>query len=86
MHKIKDICAKANVPMAKAALSWVLQQNDNSCAIVGCQTPEQVTDNSSIVKLPQVSKISEIVFSQDLLLESQNVSKTALNNNFETDQ
>ena len=55
VHKIKDICSKANISMPKAALSWVLQQNENSCAIVGCQTPEQVVDNSSIVKLSPVS-------------------------------
>lgn len=51
IHSMKDICAKAEVPMAKAALSWVLQQNDKSCVIVGCRTAEQVVDNSQIVKL-----------------------------------
>ena len=52
---MKDICAKADVPMQKAALSWVLQQYDKSCVIVGCRTPEQVVDNSKIVKLSSVS-------------------------------
>ena len=52
---MKDICAKADVPMSKASLSWVLQQFDKSCVIVGCRTPEQVVENSKIVKLSSVS-------------------------------
>ena len=55
IHAMKDICAKADVPMSKASLSWVLQQFDKSCVIVGCRTPEQVVENSKIVKLSSVS-------------------------------
>lgn len=52
--KMNDICKKANVPMAKAALSWVLNQPNVPVAIVGARTPEQMVENCEIVDLPQV--------------------------------
>lgn len=51
---MNDICKKANVPMAKAALSWVLNQPNVPVAIVGARTPEQMVENCEIVDLPQV--------------------------------
>lgn len=52
--KMNDICKKAHVPMAKAALSWVLNQPNVPVAIVGARTPEQMVENCEIVDLPQV--------------------------------
>ncbi|XP_011453472.3 1-deoxyxylulose-5-phosphate synthase YajO [Magallana gigas] len=57
--KMNDICKKANVPMAKAALSWVLNQPNVPVAIVGARTPEQMVENCEIVDLPQ-SVIKEL--------------------------
>ena len=51
---MNDICKKANVPMAKAALSWVLNQPNVPVAIVGARTPEQMVENCEVVDLPQV--------------------------------
>ncbi|XP_046564804.1 aldo-keto reductase IolS-like [Haliotis rubra] len=51
IQRIRGICDKAGVPMAKAALSWLLQQDNVPVAIVGASTPQQVVENSNIVKL-----------------------------------
>ncbi|XP_052797122.1 1-deoxyxylulose-5-phosphate synthase YajO-like isoform X2 [Mya arenaria] len=51
LRKMKDLCAKTEVPMAKAAISWVLQQEVKPVVIVGCRTPEQVVDNYNVVKI-----------------------------------
>ncbi|KAK3108767.1 hypothetical protein FSP39_015254 [Pinctada imbricata] len=52
LDKIRDICKRANVPMAKAALSWILKQDKSCVAIVGARTPEQMVENSQFVDLP----------------------------------
>ncbi|XP_062567928.1 NADH-specific methylglyoxal reductase-like [Saccostrea cucullata] len=51
--KMSDICKKANVPMSKAALSWLLNQPNVPVAIVGARTPEQMVENCEIIDLPQ---------------------------------
>ncbi|KAL5006745.1 hypothetical protein ScPMuIL_015551 [Solemya velum] len=51
LGRIRDICSKADVPMSKASLAWLLQQEGVASVIVGCRTPEQLEENSKIVKL-----------------------------------
>ncbi|XP_045167959.2 1-deoxyxylulose-5-phosphate synthase YajO-like [Mercenaria mercenaria] len=51
LQSMKGLCTKANVPMAKAALSWVMQQQNKPVVIVGCRTPEQVVENYNVVKI-----------------------------------
>ncbi|ESP04305.1 hypothetical protein LOTGIDRAFT_237410 [Lottia gigantea] len=51
VRNIKSICKRENLDMAKASLAWVLQQEAVPVAIVGARTPEQVTENSQIIKL-----------------------------------
>lgn len=51
LRSMKDICGKAGVPMAKAAISWIMQKESKSVVIVGCRTPEQVVDNFNVVKI-----------------------------------
>ncbi|KAL3832428.1 hypothetical protein ACJMK2_024071 [Sinanodonta woodiana] len=52
LQKMRDVCAKADVPMSKAAISWIMQKEPTSVAIVGCRTPEQVVENSKIIRIP----------------------------------
>ena len=49
--KMKDICQRANVTMAKASLAWLLQDNV-SCVIVGASSPDQIVENVNIPTLP----------------------------------
>ncbi|KAH3715127.1 hypothetical protein DPMN_057833 [Dreissena polymorpha] len=66
LHAMKDLCTKADVPMAKAALSWILQQEIRPVVIVGCSSPEQVVDNYNVMKITdelmhQLSLVTEKV-------------------------
>lgn len=54
LEAIRKICDRESIPMARAALSWVIQQPSVPVVIVGARTPEQVVENSQIVKLKQV--------------------------------
>uniref|UniRef100_A0A0B7BDM3 NADP-dependent oxidoreductase domain-containing protein n=1 Tax=Arion vulgaris TaxID=1028688 RepID=A0A0B7BDM3_9EUPU len=59
---ISQICEEAGVEMSKAALSWILQQDGIDVVISGASSPEQVVENSKIVKLNNdvVRKLSEV--------------------------
>ena len=43
--------------MSKASLAWLLQQEGTDVVIVGASTPQQMADNSEIIKLNNVSML-----------------------------
>ncbi|GAB1603561.1 uncharacterized protein LOC115216743 [Argonauta hians] len=51
LQKLKEICAKHDVNMTAASLSWLIQQPNVSSVIVGARNPEQVKQNANIVHL-----------------------------------
>jgi len=51
LKKMSEICQKAGVPMSKASLAWILQQEGTQVVIVGASTPQQMVDNSEVIKL-----------------------------------
>ncbi|XP_059175411.1 1-deoxyxylulose-5-phosphate synthase YajO-like [Physella acuta] len=51
LKKIHEICKTAGVEMSKAALSWILQQEGVAVVIAGASSPEQVEQNSQVIKL-----------------------------------
>jgi len=51
LKKMSEICKKNDVQMSKAALAWILQQEGIKCVIVGASSPQQMVDNSEIIKL-----------------------------------
>ncbi|XP_064614986.1 1-deoxyxylulose-5-phosphate synthase YajO-like [Liolophura sinensis] len=53
LEAIRKVCDRESIPMARAALSWVIQQPSVPVVIVGARTPEQVVENSKVVTLKQ---------------------------------
>jgi len=51
LKKMSEICKKNDVQMSKAALAWILQQEGIKCVIVGASSPQQMVENSEIIKL-----------------------------------
>ncbi|KAH9518989.1 hypothetical protein Btru_008851 [Bulinus truncatus] len=51
LKRISEICNTAGVKMSRAALAWLLQQDGIDVVIAGASSPEQVIENSEIVKL-----------------------------------
>ncbi|CAL1531737.1 unnamed protein product [Lymnaea stagnalis] len=51
LKRISQICKDAGVQMSKAALAWILQQDGVKVVIAGASSPEQVVQNSEIIKL-----------------------------------
>ncbi|XP_063421088.1 1-deoxyxylulose-5-phosphate synthase YajO-like [Mytilus trossulus] len=51
LDKIRDICKRADVTMAKASLAWLVQQENVQSYIVGASSPEQIVDNTQIPTL-----------------------------------
>ncbi|XP_005097453.1 1-deoxyxylulose-5-phosphate synthase YajO [Aplysia californica] len=51
LKKMAEICQNAGVQMSKAALSWILQQEGIDVVIVGASTPQQMVENSEVIKL-----------------------------------
>jgi len=51
LKKMTEICKNAGVAMSKASLAWLLQQEGTDVVIVGASTPQQMADNSEIIKL-----------------------------------
>ncbi|KAK0058256.1 1-deoxyxylulose-5-phosphate synthase YajO [Biomphalaria pfeifferi] len=66
LKRIREICNNAGIQMSKAALSWILQQDGIAVVIAGASSPEQVIENSEIIKLnndiiQQLTKATEEV-------------------------
>ncbi|XP_013387869.1 uncharacterized protein LOC106156969 [Lingula anatina] len=74
ISEIREVCAKANIPMATASLSWLLQQPCVKSVIVGASNPQQVVENCQRVTLPEdvVQKFSaatdpvKVIFKGDM--------------------
>ncbi|XP_023930827.1 angiopoietin-1-like, partial [Lingula anatina] len=74
ISEIREVCANANIPMATASLSWLLQQPCVKSVIVGASNPQQVVENCQRVTLPEdmVQKFSaatdpvKVIFKGDM--------------------
>ncbi|XP_035682321.1 uncharacterized oxidoreductase YccK-like [Branchiostoma floridae] len=53
ISSLRDACAKEDIPMSSAALSWILGRQGLASVIVGCRTPQQLEDNCKLAKLSQ---------------------------------
>lgn len=51
---ISRICENAGVEMSKASLAWILQHGGIDVVISGASSPEQIVENSEIIKLDNV--------------------------------
>jgi myo-inositol catabolism protein IolS len=51
IERIRRICAEANVPMADAALGWLLAQPGVTSVLAGARTPRQIEENAKAADL-----------------------------------
>ena len=74
--RFRDICSGIGVPMAEAALAWVLQQSGVTSVLAGARRPEQIRQNARasalkldsdvISKLSQASEVLKTVLDRNL--------------------
>ena len=64
VRRIRDLCKRAGVPMAQAALAWLLKQDGVTGVIVGARSPEQILSNAegASLELPDalMTALSEV--------------------------